>query len=588
MTTRPLAILRKLLRWSRPYGATYFVLGLVVFVSALIPVGSAEGIRQLLDAVSDRSVAQLWQALGLILIVVGCGLLCELVRAWLMQRLTNRTTLDLQREVLGRLFAMNLLRLGRWHTGDKLQRLNESAVKAQQGINKQIPHLIQQILSILFLFIYLTFLSWELIAGTLMIALIVPLISNLMGKPIRSWQQKTNEFQAIQAAKLQDQMQGAEVVRSYGLRGMFLSDWKRRLEATRVGNIHTHMWRASSGMTIFIGYWLGQVFIFILGAWMVLRGDLTIGAVAAFMVSYEQLVFPLAHLTGFWASIQDTLAHVGRVFEMADPTEKKPQAEGKGALPLHGDLVLDQVTFGYEEGEPVLRDCSMTFKQGCMTAIVGASGGGKSSLLKLLLGLHSPDEGQIRFGDVPLNSTNLSTWRERLAYVPQDPVLLDATVTENIRVGCIDASIEEVFQAAKLAEADEFIRALPRQYDTRLGERGHRISGGERQRLAIARAYIRNPDILLLDEPTASLDGRNERLMQEALDHLMKERTVVVVAHRLSTVRHADAIIVIDEGQVIETGTHEELVQLGGKYAAMVRAGHWMEEPIDAERGEAS
>ncbi|MDQ0060418.1 ABC transporter ATP-binding protein [Paenibacillus harenae] len=575
---KPLLVLLRMLRWARTYWLAYLGIIFFVIIASLLPVGWAEAMRQLFDATSQLNMDGLFQAsiwFGSLFVV---EVAVSFLQALLNQRLSNRTTLDMQRGLLGGLFAMKLSRYMKWHTGDKLQRINSSAPTAQEGINKRIPELVHNGLSILFLFVYLTILSWELMAGAIVVALLLPLLSNMLAKPIRKWQDKTNEGHGKRDAMLLDQLQGAEVVRSYGLRSSFNKAWRDTVEMTRHRWLRTELLRAVNGWAVFIGFWLGQVYIFCMGASMAVNGSLAVGAIAAFMLSYERLVFPLAHLIQIWSSVSDSIAHAKRVYEMIDPSESSPakvSGTNSDALPKHGDIILDQISCTYNDQDPILNRLSLTIRQGRVTAIVGPSGSGKSTLIKLILGLHPPSSGTIRYGNHDLSEHNVEAWRRLTAYVPQDAALFDATVIDNIRIGRLDATDEEVAEAAIHANAHSFIEALPEGYATRLGERGLRLSGGERQRLALARAYLRNPRFLLLDEPTSALDGINERLMQDALQSVMQGRTVLVAAHRLSTVEDADCIVYMENGCVIESGTHEQLLQQEGKYAALVKAGDW-------------
>ncbi|WP_027085083.1 ABC transporter ATP-binding protein [Cohnella panacarvi] len=579
VTLKPGQTLMKMLKWARRYWASYLAVSGIVIVSSLLPVGWAEGMRRLFEVTTSLSTDGLlttgfWLA-GLFVIEQ----IVTVIRAWLSQKLSNRTTLDLQHQVLGGLLAMKMKRFTGLHTGDKLQRINQSAVAAQDGINQRIPGLIHNGLSVLFLFAYLTVLSWELMAGALGVALLMPLLSNLFSKPIRKWNKLHNESQAVTNARLLDQLQGAEVVRSFGLRQAFGTSWKEDYDASRRNWLRGDLYRVITNRFVGLGFWLGEAYILGLGAWMANRGTLEIGAIAAFVLSYERLIFPLAYMVNLWASVQESVAHAGRVYEVFDPTESSASAKKRAKASeekadFDGDIVMNEVTFNYQE-QPALDRFSAVFRRGSMTAIVGPSGGGKSTLLKLILGLYEPDSGTIRCGETALSDDLLAQWRKRIAYVPQDAAVFDAAVMDNIRVGRLEADDSEVIDAARLANAHSFIDALPDKYETRIGERGQRLSGGERQRLALARAYIRKPDILLLDEPTSALDAINEKLMQEALQQMMKGRTVIVAAHRLSTVRDADCILFVENGKVLESGTHDELLRLGGRYASLIRSGEW-------------
>lgn len=574
-----------LLRWVRRYAPHYVALGLIVSAASLIPVGQAEALRRLFNAVYEGSVPLLRQAAVFYGAVFFGGLIVQIARTWLSQRLYNRSTLELQREVLRRMFRLDLRTLGRWHAGDQIQRVGDSAVAAQDGVNRQIPTLIERLLSVILLFVYLTVQSWQLMAGAVAVALLMPLVSNLLAKPIYREQSRANEAQAEQDALLQDQMQGAETVRAFQLRERFNLRWLEVVRRTFRHRLRGHIWMVASGTSIFLGYWLGIAYIFIAGGIQLFAGAIEIGVIAAFVISYEHLVRPLSLLTNVWAAVQNALAHAARVFEVVDPTSRLEtvRAEDRRALPDEGDLVIDRVTFGYDPAQPVLRDFRLTVRRGTVTALVGPSGQGKSTLLKLIMGIHAPDSGAVLLGGVPIDARTMEDWRRRAAYVPQDIGLFDASAADNIRAGLPHLTAEDLAKAARLARADGVIGKLPDGYETRLGERGQSLSGGERQRLAIARAFARNPEFLLLDEPTSALDGENERRLQETLRSLMAGRTVIVAAHRLSTVRNADLIVVMDEGRVVETGTHDELMKLGGRYAGLVRAGAWADRDEEPE-----
>ncbi|MBQ1866985.1 ATP-binding cassette domain-containing protein, partial [Selenomonas sp.] len=287
-----------------------------------------------------------------------------------------------------------------------------------------------------------------------------------------------------------------------------------------------------------------------------------------FLTYAVNLANPVKRLSRVYGNLQRAMAAVDRVFAVIDLEEPISDKEGAKPLPkISGAVKLDHVSFEYKKGVPALSDVSLDAKPGQMIAFVGPSGAGKSTIANLIPRFYEITDGSISIDGTDIRDVTVSSLREQIGIVPQETLLFSTTVMENIRYGRLDATDEEVIEAAKAANADEFIRNLPQGYDTKIGERGMNLSGGQRQRMAIARAILKNPRILILDEATSALDTESEKIVQAALDKLMVGRTSFVIAHRLSTIFNADQIFVIDNGHVKEHGTHEELLKLDGLYS---------------------
>jgi ATP-binding cassette subfamily B protein len=315
-------------------------------------------------------------------------------------------------------------------------------------------------------------------------------------------------------------------------------------------------------------YWLGGT---------VLSNSISIPTIIAFTTLQARLFFPVGSLLGVSLDIQTSLALFDRVFEYLDaPVDI---VEGTVDSAKAGDVVFDRVWFSYETDAWTLQDVSFVVPTGTTTALVGETGAGKTTLGYLTARLYDVVRGSVSIGGVDVRKLNFATLASLVGVVSQETYLFHASVRENLRFGKPDASDEELYEAAEAARIHHVISALPDGYDTVVGERGYRFSGGEKQRIAIARTMLRNPPILVLDEATSSLDTETERLVQDALDRLAEGRTTIAIAHRLSTVRNADQIVVLDRGQVVERGRHEELLAAGGRYAALVSRDAELEPP---------
>jgi len=396
--------------------------------------------------------------------------------------------------------------------------------------------------------------------------------------------EQRQKIETAQQAFIQDTVQGAEVVRAFSLRPKLHAQFAQRIK--QYFNIHLPVSRLEAvgynmPLAVILG---GLIYVLSYGGYLVIDGRLDVGAVAAFLICFEQITNPVSRLANLWTELQASMAQGNRMFEVLDLEDEGVHLEsdlydvhtGNSTLAsnpimsgLHA-ISFEQVNFGYGV-EQVLTDVSLTIEPGKVTAIAGPSGSGKSTLLNLLLAVYEPHEGIIRCGNLQLSDIHPRDWRTGIAYVSQEPYLFSGTLYENICWGRPDAIHEDIIKAAQKAGIHEFIMTTPQQYETVIGERGLTLSGGERQRLSIARAFVREPRLLLLDEPTAALDSHNEEIVQQALKELMYGRTTVVIAHRLSTIRDADRIYYMESGSIVEKGSHHELMASDGKYRAMVK-----------------
>ncbi|MDZ8093590.1 MAG: ABC transporter ATP-binding protein [Nostoc sp. DedQUE05] len=331
---------------------------------------------------------------------------------------------------------------------------------------------------------------------------------------------------------------------------------------------------------------VGTAAIMAYGGFQVLDGSLSIGSLLVFLSYLASLYVPMATLAYMSSSFAAAAASARRVLEVLDAQDGVQDAPNVRPLPVRpvggrGHVCLEKVTFGYEPNYPVLQEISLEARPGETIALVGATGAGKTTLVSLILRFFDPWQGRVLFDGVDVQSVPVKNLREQIALVLQEPFLLPITIAENIAYGCFNASWEAIVKAAQVANADSFIQRLPQGYDTVIGERGATLSGGEKQRLAIARALLKDAPVLILDEPTSALDAQTEFLLLEALERLMAGRTTFIIAHRLSTIQRADRIVVLDRGKVVEMGTHEELLAVNGYYKKLYKLHFGSTQPCD-------
>lgn len=472
-----------------------------------------------------------------------------------------------RRRMLARVLRMPASHLEGAQTGALVSRVMDDASVLTNLVGWEVVRWATNVLTAAVAFVALLVLDWRITLVALGFAAVPGLGFHLAYRRTRPLYREQGRLRADLAGRLSQTISGMRVVKAYGAERREDLVFARGLHRLHRVAARTTTRRATMNALAVVVTGGVVAIVLVLGGRAILDGRLSLGDFGSYVAFAMTFAAPLLDLPEIASRLAETLAHLDRVREIE---ETRREDEGDGARaplgPVHGDLAFEDVTFGYVPGTSVLRGVSFRAPAGTTTAIVGPSGAGKSTLLSLVLAFHRPTSGRVTVDGRDLASARLRDWRRNVAVVLQDDFLFDGTVAENIAFSRPRATREQIEAAARAAHCEEFVRALPRGLDTTIGERGVRLSGGQRQRLAIARAILADAPVLLLDEATSSLDSESEGLVREALAELRRGRTVLVIAHRLSTVRAADQILVLDHGEVVERGRHGELLEVGGRY----------------------
>lgn len=590
-TYKPAQILLRLWTLTGKYRMFIIPLLIAALAASLVEVGYLESIRRLVKGAAESQFSLIYSGLIIGVFIVVLRAIVSLFTTWLETIFQQKTQVFLQSRLLHSLARTDTQELAKYHTGDLTSRVWTSATEAQKGINQHGIELTKNIIQLVLAFAYFSWVSLPLTMAIIAFTLIYPLVTAGLGRKLQREHDRLNASAAARDELLTDIIQAPVEIRSYGLSGYMQRQFSGRMNQVFKRTMSVSVLQRLTEAAGRVSTYGGMILILYLGGLQVLHGHMDVGGLAAFLVASSQLTRPIEALSGLWSQIIGSASQAARIFEILDLGKKKPAA----AQPQHKFMTegvhVDRIFYRYSEQEEVLSNISFTAPKGKLTVITGPSGCGKTTLLKVIAGLNAPASGSIQMNnpnDSNHSNNSAIAYKDSVGlaalkypdqdierdikhvYVPQQAFIFSGTVEENIRFGAEELSAEEVQLAARMTYVHDAIMNQADGYKTELQPQGGDMSGGELQRISLARAVLRKSEILLLDEPTSSQDPWHEQQLNELFTVLATEydTTIIAVTHRLTLIERADQVIYMQDGEVVDIGTHRELLNHENGYLA--------------------
>jgi ATP-binding cassette subfamily B protein len=564
----PRGALLRLARYLSPFKLALIFVFLLVLAYTLLGLAGPYLMGVAIDRfISTKQAAGLAGIAAWMLVTYVFNNLFQALANWMMADISQRALKRLRTDLFGRLQVLALSFFDRNPAGELMSRLTNDIDAINQAVSQNVISLVASVLSMVGIIAAMFALdAWLALASVIVLPIMfwfAEFVARYTRRGFRRLQKELGELNA----EMEESIGGARVIQAFRRGETVVGEFRRHNQAVYTAGIYANTYAL---LLMPLTNVLGNFFVIVLaglGGWLALQGLVSVGIIATFINYAQNFVNPLRQLANLYNAIQAALAGAERVFEIIDtPPEIQDAPDARPLESVRGEVRFEDVVFGYRPDTPVIRGMSFDAWAGHILALVGPTGAGKTTLINLLMRFYEVDSGRITMDGTDIRDLRKADLRRRLGLVLQDTFLFSASVMENIRYGRLDATDDEVIEAARMADADHFIRQLPQGYQAQLSERAGNLSQGQRQLLSIARAVLANPAILVLDEATSSVDTRTEARIQKALLRLMQDRTSFVIAHRLSTIRDADHVLVMNEGKVVEEGTHQQLLDRRGFY----------------------
>lgn len=575
LVTPTWASIKRLLALSQPYWRILTLGGLLTLISTAFSLSLPWLIKQGFDeTIATKSVANLDRYAVLVVAIILVASAISFGQFVLIAYVGNKVIKQVREQLFSKLLHLPVSFFDKTRSGDLASNLSNDVSLMQQTLSSDLVGIVGSLTLFFGGTISAIIINPKLTGVVVGVLAVVMAGFVFYGKRMRKLTREGLDALSDTIGAMTEALSNIRLVKAFARETHESQRVKEKLEKVFKLNMKTSIGEASMGMIAFTGFFLLLIGIGWYGGRSVLAGTMTIGEIFGFFVTIMLISGPMGDLASLYTRLQRAVGASDRVFGLID---EKPEVEDRSDAGLFpggkGAVRFSDVGFSYVSETPVLQGFDLELPAGKVTALVGSSGGGKTTVANLLYRFYEPQSGQVFIDEIAVDAIKRAELREHIGMVPQETILFNGTIRENIHYGRLDATDEEVEQASKAANVHEFVQGFSKGYETVVGERGITLSGGQRQRVAIARAILKNPKILVLDEATSALDSKSEALVKEALDHLMAGRTTLVIAHRLSTIREADQIAVLSEGKIVERGTHQELLSAKGRYAELQMMG---------------
>jgi ABC-type multidrug transport system fused ATPase/permease subunit len=575
-----------LFSYIKPYKGWFILNTISLLLKTIISIAVAYFVQWLVqNTVDGSSMDKMYSNVMFLSIFIICGIGITYLSNYSNARYGNGAMRSMKEHLAKHVRDLTVQELDNSHSGDLVSRMNNDIYQVQQFVKEDISNMIYLPIMGLSAAAYMLTLNWKLLLLSFILTPPSMMIANKFRSKVDGFARQYNEHMGKGNSVIQDMIGGIGIVKAFHIEKDIHKKYADNLDEALKSGVQADKYAGLSFPCYIVLAEFPRIICLLVGGLLAINGKLQLGALIAFLQLLAYVIEPAAAFPYLMLSLSNTQGAAERIMEILEkPLERK---DGEQFLPNSEEvlLTLEQVGFCYKNGYEVLKGLSLEIKKGRIHALVGSSGSGKSTVLKLLCGFYDIDKGAIKLYDESYSKWNLEELRKNFAVVSQEVYLFPGSIRDNIAYGKPDATEEEIINASKTAYAHDFIMNFEEGYETMVGERGMRLSGGQKQRISIARAVLKNAPVLLLDEPTSALDTNSEKLVQKALDEFMKDRTVIVVAHRMSTIVKADEIFVLESGALKERGTHQELIDKKGAYFSLYERQLVEENQLEREVG---